>query len=247
MNNADKIREFLIEEIEKDAIGPLMGEDEEWLEWEKPQTRYFSGVLYPKKTPFKSDDHLKNTNGESGKDDDEDDEASSFSIAVGTKPSSLGLTCQISEEVEKIKVDIDFGKYDPIKRPKKSEKKKDDTKTESEIDENPAWKRRQVHADFTLEIKDAPGGYHEIKDEYAQVQFKISKIKNKRRTISIFLMNIRPPIPDDEYIQDNMCIFQPFIWVQPTVYEWFLMFAMGFVATVGHFLIILSFRLLDLL
>ena len=40
----------------------------------------------------------------------------------------------------------------------------------------------------------------------------------------------------------TMCIFQPFIWIQPTVFEWLLMLAMGFVATTGHFLIILSFR-----
>ena len=93
MTKADEIREFLIEEIQKDAIGPLMGEEEEWIKNEKPQTRYFSGVLYPRKTPFKADDQLKNTNGD-GKDDDgeEDDEPSSFSVAVGTKPSSLGLS-----------------------------------------------------------------------------------------------------------------------------------------------------------
>ena len=40
----------------------------------------------------------------------------------------------------------------------------------------------------------------------------------------------------------TMCVFQPFIWIQPTVFEWLLMLAMGFVATTGHFLIILSFR-----
>ena len=39
-----------------------------------------------------------------------------------------------------------------------------------------------------------------------------------------------------------MSIFQPFIWIQPTAFEWLLMLAMGFVATAGHFLIILSFR-----
>ena len=66
-----KERARVIEEIQKDVIGPLMGEEEEWLEWEKPQTRYFSGVLYPKKTPFKADDQLKNTNADGGDDNDD--------------------------------------------------------------------------------------------------------------------------------------------------------------------------------
>ena len=40
----------------------------------------------------------------------------------------------------------------------------------------------------------------------------------------------------------SISIFQPLIWIQPSTMEWVLMFGMGFVATIGHFLIILSFR-----
>ena len=40
----------------------------------------------------------------------------------------------------------------------------------------------------------------------------------------------------------SMSLLQPFVWVGPTIYEWILMLAMGTVAAVGHFLIILSFR-----
>ena len=128
MSNADKIRQFLIEEIQKDAIGPLMGEEEEWIERERPQTRYFSGVLYPKKTPFKADDQLKNTNADGGDDEEEDDEPSSFSFAVGTKPSSLGLSCQIPDDVEKINVEINFGKYFEIPKLIKPKKKEEEVK-----------------------------------------------------------------------------------------------------------------------
>ena len=40
----------------------------------------------------------------------------------------------------------------------------------------------------------------------------------------------------------SVSLFQPFIWIHPTLTEWLLMLAMGTVATAGHFLIILSFR-----
>ena len=40
----------------------------------------------------------------------------------------------------------------------------------------------------------------------------------------------------------SMSTIQPFVWIQPTYSEWFLMIAMGLVASIGHFLIILSFR-----
>jgi len=39
-----------------------------------------------------------------------------------------------------------------------------------------------------------------------------------------------------------MTIIQPYLWVQPTNIEWLLMFSIGLIASLGHFLIILSFR-----
>tara|TARA_Y100000590_G_scaffold399347_1_gene482507 strand:- start:1935 stop:2783 length:849 start_codon:yes stop_codon:yes gene_type:complete len=40
----------------------------------------------------------------------------------------------------------------------------------------------------------------------------------------------------------SMTFFQPIIWINPTSIEWILMLSLGLVATIGHFLIILSFR-----
>ena len=226
MSNADKIRQFLIEEIQKDAIGPLMGEEEEWIERERPQTRYFSGVLYPKKTPFKADDQLKNTNADGGDDEEEDDEPSSFSFAVGTKPSSLGLSCQIPDDVEKINVEINFGKYFEIPKLIKPKKKEEEVKEKEEIlpadeySDDPGWKRRSFNQSFSIEIKETPkaelslSGKNEkgeTVDENAKIQWKITEIKNKRRTIDIFLMNTSNPILEEEFTKDSDCIFQPSI------------------------------------
>ena len=37
----------------------------------------------------------------------------------------------------------------------------------------------------------------------------------------------------------------PYIWVQPTITEWYMMFAIGFFASIGHLLLILSLRYAD--
>tara|TARA_B100000029_G_scaffold401030_1_gene400111 strand:- start:276 stop:1142 length:867 start_codon:yes stop_codon:yes gene_type:complete len=40
----------------------------------------------------------------------------------------------------------------------------------------------------------------------------------------------------------SMSVFIPLVWIEPSVSEWLLMLSMGMVASVGHLLIILSFR-----
>ena len=40
-------------------------------------------------------------------------------------------------------------------------------------------------------------------------------------------------------------IIMPSIWVQPTINEWYMMFAIGFFASIGHLLLILSLRFAD--
>ena len=40
-------------------------------------------------------------------------------------------------------------------------------------------------------------------------------------------------------------IIMPTVWVQPTLTEWYMMFAIGFFASVGHLLLILSLRYAD--
>ena len=183
MAQNNDIREILIDEIKKDIIGPRGDEDEEYWGYERPQTRYFSGVLYPRKTPFKSDDQLKNTNAGTTDDEEEEDE-SSFTIAVGTKPSSLGLSCQISEKTKSIEAEINFAKYDPVTRPRK--KKKSETKTENSDDIEPGFKRRTVSVNFPVKTDDTKDIILDIEDESARILIQIKPVTDKKRSIVIF-------------------------------------------------------------
>ena len=40
-------------------------------------------------------------------------------------------------------------------------------------------------------------------------------------------------------------IIMPSVWVSPTITEWYMMFAIGFFASLGHLFIILSLRYAD--
>ncbi len=40
-------------------------------------------------------------------------------------------------------------------------------------------------------------------------------------------------------------IIMPFVWVQPTIEEWSMMFAIGFFASIGHLFLILSLKYAD--
>ena len=228
MAQKNDIREILIDEIKKDIIGPRGDEDEEYWDYERPQTRYFSGVLYPRKTPFKSDDQLKNSNAGTKDDDEEGDEPTSFTIAIGTKPSSLGLSCQISEKTKSIEVEISFAKYDPVTRPKKKKKsetktddsddEKSETKTDDSDDIESGWKRRTWFKNFPVNTNDAEEVevIREIKgeddkDEFVNVQMQISQVKDQKRTIDIFLLNTREIKAEDDFTEDNECVFQPSI------------------------------------
>ena len=37
----------------------------------------------------------------------------------------------------------------------------------------------------------------------------------------------------------------PTVWVQPTIIEWYMMFALGFFASIGHLFLILSLKYAD--
>ena len=63
-------------------------------------------------------------------------------------------------------------------------------------------------AELSLSGKNEKG---ETVDENAKIQWKITEIKNKRRTIDIFLMNTSNPILEEEFTKDSDCIFQPSI------------------------------------
>ena len=194
------IRELIIEELKKDLIGPRISDDETFWEWkgsgddenstegDRPTSRYISGVLYPQSTPLNADDNLKNT-AEGGITDDDDDDAeeetSSSAIAVGTQPSSLGITCAVPKQTEEIDVEINFAKYDRVEREprRKSKKKDEDSETDEEQQMEVGWKRRAIAESFTIPLK---SDRRDLEDD-AKVVWKIKERLDKY-FVTVFLI-----------------------------------------------------------
>ena len=221
------IRELIIEELKKDLIGPRISDDETFWEWkgsgddenstegDRPTSRYISGVLYPQSTPLDADDHLKNTaEGEITDDDDDgEEETSSSTIAVGTQPSSLGISCAVPKKTEEIDVEINFAKYDRVEREprRKSKKKDEDSETDEEQQMEVGWKRRAIAESFTIKLKN---DRRDLKDN-AGIVWKI-KERSDKYFVTVFLLNTNQKLPGDRYVEADQCIFQPEIKLSNT-------------------------------
>ena len=220
------IRKLIIEELKKDLIGPRISEDETFWVWkgsgddenstegDRPTSRYISGVLYPQSTPLDADDHLKNTaEGEITDDDDDgEEETSSSTIAVGTQPSSLGISCAVPKKTEEIDVEINFAKYDKQERPVKPKRKSKEKNEESETDEEKkieqGWKRRSVTVPFTIKLEKLTGK-NDISDDVRAVYKIKEKPASNKCLVTVFLLNTLETPPGDHYTTSDECIFQP--------------------------------------
>lgn len=102
------IREILLDEIRKEVFGPHE-KDETFVNTDHPKARYLSGVLYPIQTPVLEDDFLNSSTQVKSSDDHSEDEKPP--INVGTKPSSMGLTCNVPLEQKIVLATISYGRY----------------------------------------------------------------------------------------------------------------------------------------
>ena len=108
----DEVRQILIKEIEDDIIGPRLGPEEEINA--NPTSEYLAGILHPKQTKVSSEDD-ETISGSNGNDD-----TASLTEPIaansGMMPSSIGLTCRITKNTQKVRAKISFGRYKPIKK-----------------------------------------------------------------------------------------------------------------------------------
>ncbi len=219
--NTLKLREILIDAIKKDSIGPREKE-EEFVDFERPQSRYFSGVLYPKRTPLdESDDIVEgDIQTSSNENDENDDSADKTALKFDTKPSSMGLTCYLLPGTKSIDIKIKYGIYhgtddkkkdDKVEnnsntKKKKEEPKQQETKTGRERYEK--WIREETNETKSIELVDTDEEFSSLKikdDCYVKYQIKLLDDKT---SLSIFLTNEKETV-EGEFTQDFDCIFHP--------------------------------------
>jgi len=218
------IRDIIVDAIKKDAVGPYQ-KDEIFPGSMRPQSKYFSGVLYPIQTPMKDED-IENPTAPTSSNEDVVD-SDKIPINVGTKPSSLGLTCHVPLNQKSILVKISYGRYfgvvkkDEIlgkddkkntestktttKQEQKDDVKDDDTSGGTKYD---FWERKNYEESKEIFLEgEEPGRIRIDQDFYLRYFFK-RHVNDGYLTLSVFLTNEKK-IEIGKFIEDINCIFQP--------------------------------------
>ena len=216
-----KIREILLDEIQKEVFGPHEL-DETFENTDHPKSRYLSGVLYPIQTPNLDEDEVSEVQNKSTGENDNDQKTP---INVGTKPSSMGLSCKIPLNQKSIQIIISYGRY-LLTDSNKVEKKKDIIESKENKSENkekvvkekvtesktstqyPDWKRVDHKVDpFLIDLTKSEDRIELEPNMY--FRYFINKNKNEESlTLNVFLTN-ESESREDEFIEDSKCIFQP--------------------------------------
>lgn len=175
MTKKSEVRTIVLEEIEKDIIGPRLGSLE--IITELPTTSYLSGILFPRETniePEEDEDFLKS-------DGEEESPEDKFSTNIGLKPTSMGISCRIEKNTRTVLAKIQYGKYSPI------------AKTE-----NYGVKFQREHFEFKkeLDITNQNPDPIELGEEGINLRYKMREINEKELILSVFIVNTTTPQKD---------------------------------------------------
>ena len=209
-----QIRDILRDAIEKEIFGPHE-KDETFSNSYHPKTRYLSGILYPIQSPVLEEDYKNDSVQIHSKDESNEDEK--ISLNVGTKPSSMGLSCNIAMNQKYVSVEISYGKYIQVEIINSNEntsvldKKEINTskiKKEKKEKKYPDWKRiDHCPKSFNIDLSKL----YDKKELEPKIFFRYfihQNFKEKTLTLNVFLTNENKIIKGD-LIKDTKCIFQP--------------------------------------
>ncbi|MCH7646990.1 MAG: hypothetical protein IIA83_00065 [Thaumarchaeota archaeon] len=208
MSGVLTIRKILQDEIQKEVVGPHEI-DEVFKNSDSPKSRYLSGVLYPIQTPVLDDDFQNSGAGIRDHDGGEDSEK--VPINVGTKPSSMGLTCNLLKSQKSVVANISYGRYLP---PQQSTSTKEDKTSKkinnTEKEKYPDWQR--IDHKFDPITIDTSKKSDKIELE-PNIFFRYFINENKEFdyfSLSVFVTN-ESSVHGDDYVDDSQCVFQPTI------------------------------------
>jgi hypothetical protein len=221
MTTSLEVREQLVEALKLDLVGPWAGHDlaEEKLPgWVRPSKWYLTGFLIPSGTPPEQcsdpdeDDDPGAVPGTEGPAEESAEERKA--AKKGFFPSSMGLSFLVCPEARDLAVTVRWGDY------VKGELQGQDGRA------IPVWQRmpREETVVVGLNGQDQPEPYDVPRSDGLQlvlVERPVSAndfedhIRQGTRSVSVFLVNHRPPRPQEE--ADFAFVFQPEIEVRSDV------------------------------
>lgn len=181
-------RDFLIEELRKDLVGPGAADEELT---DRPTTRYLAGILYPPKTAVDTEEDK-----DSGDAPEADDDIDPGTLMASTfNPSAIGLSFAV-ENGTSLSIRVRCATY---------------TETESEKEgRRSTWKRRPLEiAPVVLEGK--PGEGRTVLAPGLEL-FHRMRVSSGSLHVTLSLLNVHSEAPP-EGLADPFCFFQPEIEV----------------------------------
>ncbi|MBU6346709.1 MAG: DISARM system helicase DrmA [Cyanobacteria bacterium REEB494] len=217
---SQEVRDYLVEALQLDLVGPTVNDDKHAQEVisKAPSVWYLTGFLIPHEAPTNqrfdemSNDELDEVKRMSPGDDENTPEAASARRAFF--PSSMGLSFLVPPETKSLNIYVNWGNYTPIYEDKKDAPLQSVTST--------SWQRSPYHYDcldfdihentkYCLPNSNGVKLVLLVKEVSAN-----NKLPAGTRAVSLFLVNERNPVKDDE--KDCSYIFQAKLTVKTNHY-----------------------------
>lgn len=193
MSTREEIRAYLLDELQKDFIGPSRLDEELT---DPPVSHYMAGILFPPETMV--DPEQDEEANEAPLDDDEMDPGTLMAAAFN--PSAIGLTFSVSRG-ETLQISVSTATYTPIR-------------SDDPDDKGTIWQRKQISPDPVILKTDEPGtaGF-DLKDGLKLYTRK--RLRGTRMIITVSLLNDHD-VSGLRTRLDEYCFFQPELTVTAT-------------------------------
>jgi hypothetical protein len=233
VTTSNDVRDQLIEALRLDLIGPRTGHPPHARQAEEqlsvaPSKWYLTGFLAPHDAPLSqradddADDQLDGPSRKVEADDDAPPEAASADKELF--PSSMGLSVLVSAETRHLRVKLAWGDYVPV-RGSEAPGAPDGARPPGQPSEERAgrgrWRRVPRESDCLVTLEEGTHPSVALRDfpellvivSVRAVGDLVRKAGDRQlvpagtRSVSVFLVNYRPPAPDVE--RDAAYLFQP--------------------------------------
>ncbi len=197
-----EVRDLLVSNLEKKLLGPREGLDERFNDL--PTKRYIVGVLYPSDTKVGPEQEANNS--AEGESDEDTIQVNDMSIKDSLRPSSIGLSFAIDENIENITVEVSWATYTQ-EETKDNQKFGDFMRHEWNLSKNVVVAKDNVELGAPLYDQD------DVDSKKFELFAKTYEHGHGKRYVSIFVVNKENTVQDKAKLATK-CIFSPSIIIR---------------------------------
>jgi hypothetical protein len=208
-----EVRKSLIERIRLDLLGPatpdeVLRQDKKTQEGDTPLSRYLLGILYPAGSLVAPEEDDSANNGGDGEEDDTPE--APMQITGIPKPSSIGLSFAVDNDVKEILAEFRYGLYTPteIAPPSAGDGEGEDKGNGKKQKPTILWRRTQIVKPVPLAL---PARGSQLLPGGGRGEW-LCRRDGGFLVVSIFLRNSNPVSSGPD--EPEQCLYQPEIIVR---------------------------------